>query len=309
MTDGGVPGRRAGTAHLPLALLAAALAVVVVGTVAGAPEGDTTLVDPNHLGPRLVLLAIVLTAVVGLVLFAFSSRRPWVRVLAVLAALLLTGVVVALLESPPVVEPPPTPVLEEPTTEPSTVTRPAADPSLAPDVAWGTAVLDLGQLLLAASILIAVGALAWLAGTWLGERLFGWHRAPRPTPARAAAAPGLPMAEGAERLRSELADEIDRTLVELPLDGDPRTVVLAAYVRMTDLLADHGVERRASDTPLEYLGRTLEALDTDPGPVQHLTASFEEAMFSTHPIGADGAAAAVTAFEDVRDALRTRDRV
>jgi hypothetical protein len=310
MTDGGVPigGKGTGGADLEraaLALVAAVAAVTTVGTIAGAPDGETTLVDPDHLGPRLVLLAVVLTAVVGLVLFAVSAQRPWVRVLAVLSALVITGLVVGLLEAPPAVDAPfpdPPEVVDDP--PPPDRDQGVGEP-VTGDVEWGRALLDLGQLLLAASVLIAIGAAAWLAGTWLGERIFGWERGGTRRSARQAATSLGATGDRAAALRTELAAEIDHALDTLPLAGDPRTVVVAAYVRMTDTLADHGIARAPSDTPRDYLRRALAELGAAADAATRLTVLCEEAMFSTHPISTGGAAAAVQAFEEVRDGLRS----
>ncbi len=76
-------------ARVGLGVVIAVLALVVVGVVAGSPDAERDLVDPNHLGPRLVLLSIILTAIAGLVIFSFSSRNPLVRALGLIAALVL----------------------------------------------------------------------------------------------------------------------------------------------------------------------------------------------------------------------------
>jgi hypothetical protein len=70
------------------------------------------------------------------------------------------------------------------------------------------------------------------------------------------------------------------------LDGvtDPREAVIAAYAAMEQTLAAHGVARSATEAPREYLGRVLVAGNAAQPEARTLTALFEEARYSTHPI-------------------------
>jgi hypothetical protein len=73
--------------------------------------------------------------------------------------------------------------------------------------------------------------------------------------------------------------------------------VIAAYARMEGVLARHGMRRRPSETPIEYLGRILGDLTSQSAAVGRLTSLFQEARFSRHEI--DG-----TMKRDAIDALR-----
>jgi len=61
-------------------------------------------------------------------------------------------------------------------------------------------------------------------------------------------------------VRQELANLVDETLDDLRAEADPRKAVIAAYARMERILGVHGLERRASEAPLEYLTRVLAEL-------------------------------------------------
>jgi hypothetical protein len=73
---------------------------------------------------------------------------------------------------------------------------------------------------------------------------------------------------------------------------------------MENTFARHGVGRRASETPLEYLRRALLALTAERGAVAQLTDLFEEAKFSRHDIGSDMKRDAIDALRTIRDDLQ-----
>jgi hypothetical protein len=287
--------------------IAGALALLlVVAAVAGSPDAVTERTDPAHLGPRLVLVSVILTIVVGLVLFAFTGRRPWLMGLALVAGLLLAGVVVAILEDTPEgsverrVSAVPQPDDERP--EPSPTTEPDDLRSSGGDgPGWGVALGRLVELLAVAIGVLLVLALVVAAVATIQRG--GWRRRDE-----LAADPGASLedeADGPRAARADLAAAIDAAIGELALDDDPRRVVVAAYVQMRSVLAEHGIEARPSDTPLELLARTLEQLHTSRDASRQLTALLEEAMFSTHPIDRAMADDALAALERVRDELRS----
>jgi hypothetical protein len=70
------------------------------------------------------------------------------------------------------------------------------------------------------------------------------------------------------------------------------------------VLAAHGLPRRPSDAPLEYLRRVLHDLDVGPDAVQRLTSLFERAKFSAHEVGPEMKEQAIAALETVQDELR-----
>lgn len=109
----------------------------------------------------------------------------------------------------------------------------------------------------------------------------------------------------APTVEEELADVLDDTLDDLRAEEDARRAVIAAYARMEAVLAAFGVPRRPAEAPLEYLGRALQDLEVPAGAALDLTALFERAKFSPHPIDAGMKDEAIAALVTVRDALRS----
>ena len=109
----------------------------------------------------------------------------------------------------------------------------------------------------------------------------------------------------AEDLAASMADAID----DLEAEPDARRAVIAAYARMEGVLARHGLRRRPSETPLEYLRRILLGLTARADAVSRLTSLFEQAKFSRHEI--DGAMKhdAIGALREIRDDLREASSV
>jgi len=101
-----------------------------------------------------------------------------------------------------------------------------------------------------------------------------------------------------------LADVLDDAVDDLRTTPDPRLAVIAAYDRMERILAGHGLARRRSEAPLEYLPRVLAVLDASGPAGARLTALFERAMFSLLPVDRAEQDAAVDALVAVRDELR-----
>jgi Domain of unknown function (DUF4129) len=84
----------------------------------------------------------------------------------------------------------------------------------------------------------------------------------------------------AEDFAATIGDAID----DLEAEPDARRAVIAAYARMEGVLARHGLRRKPSETPFEYLGRILGGLTSRTDAVARLTGLFEEAKFSRHEI-------------------------
>jgi uncharacterized membrane protein len=104
------------------------------------------------------------------------------------------------------------------------------------------------------------------------------------------------------RMALELDDVLADTL-------DDRRAVLRAYARMERVLSAHGIPRRVSEAPVEYLARVLIDLATNPVPVRRLTALFERARFSAHAIDADMRTEAIEAIEALQAELRAAEEV
>ena len=77
---------------------------------------------------------------------------------------------------------------------------------------------------------------------------------------------------------------LDAALAPLHEPADPRAAVIEAYARMEQVLAERELGRRAPEAPREYLQRVLVAEGVPETSLTSLTALFEEARFSRHPI-------------------------
>jgi MYXO-CTERM domain-containing protein len=108
-------------------------------------------------------------------------------------------------------------------------------------------------------------------------------------------------AEGAidEELAATIGDAID----DLEAEPDARRAVVAAYARMERVLARHGLRRRPSQTPLEYLRAVLSALSGRGAAARRLTELFEEAQFSTHRVDEAMKRDAIASLRSIRDGL------
>jgi len=113
-------------------------------------------------------------------------------------------------------------------------------------------------------------------------------------------------------LIKELHRVVDETLDDLRNEADPRKAVIAAYARMEKVLAVHGLPRRPSEAPLEYLERVLEDLQVTQPAVERLTELFTRAKFSHHAVDPqmkdDAIDALVTLREQVRAVGTTVDK-
>ncbi len=96
---------------------------------------------------------------------------------------------------------------------------------------------------------------------------------------------------------------MDESLDDLRAEPDPRRAVIAAYARLERVLAAHGLPRKTSEAPLEYLGRMLGGLSVSPPAARRLTDLFERAKFSQHAVAAEMKEEAIDALETVRDDL------
>jgi uncharacterized protein DUF4129 len=100
-----------------------------------------------------------------------------------------------------------------------------------------------------------------------------------------------------------LSEAFDESLDDLRFEPDPRKAVIAAYARAERDLERHGLPRRPSEAPLEYLSRVLLELRVRAGAVLELTDLFERAKFSTHRVDESMRQEAIAALVAVRDDL------
>jgi len=106
-----------------------------------------------------------------------------------------------------------------------------------------------------------------------------------------------------DTLADALEAALDESLDDLRAEPDPRRAVIAAYARLERVLASHGLPRKTSEAPLEYLGRMLNGLSVSPPAARRLTDLFERAKFSQHAVPAEMKEQAIDALETVRDDL------
>jgi len=97
---------------------------------------------------------------------------------------------------------------------------------------------------------------------------------------------------------------ISDAIGDLEAEPDARRAVIAAYARMEGVLARHGLRRKPSETPVEYLGRILGGLTSRSDAVARLTGLFEEAKFSRHEIDGAMKSDAIDALSAIRDDLQ-----
>jgi hypothetical protein len=145
-----------------------------------------------------------------------------------------------------------------------------------PGFAWLPALATLGLILLA------------LGGWWYAGRARKRARGELREPGLAAA----------------VARAVDLSLDDLRAEPDPRRAVIAAYARLEDVLAAHGLPRLAAEAPLEYLARMLAELEVGEASARRLTDLFERAKFSQHAVGPEMKDDAIAALVQVRDELR-----
>lgn len=93
---------------------------------------------------------------------------------------------------------------------------------------------------------------------------------------------------------------VEAALGALESTKDPRAAVIAAYAAMERTLAAHGLGRSPAEAPREYLRRVLLASSATKQEATTLTASFEEARFSRHPISEQIRDRALSALRSMR---------
>ncbi len=97
---------------------------------------------------------------------------------------------------------------------------------------------------------------------------------------------------------------VDAAIGALDSEADPRRAVIAAYGAMQRSLAEHGVARRPTEAPREYLQRVLVASQANEREAKTLTGLFEEARYSTHPIPERFVELALAALQSLRGRLQ-----
>ena len=127
-----------------------------------------------------------------------------------------------------------------------------------------------------------------------------WRRRPRTAAAESPATePARVVHDEAEVAR----DAVDAALIPLREPADPRAAVIEAYARMEHLLAKRELGRRTPEAPREYLRRVMRDQGIPEESLTTLTALFEEARFSRHPIPESAPRRAVSELQTARAVL------
>ena len=82
-----------------------------------------------------------------------------------------------------------------------------------------------------------------------------------------------------------------------------RLAIIRAYGRFERALAGARAPRAVWQTPAEFMGTTLARLPVAAAPVRRLTALFEIARFSAHPVGPEARDAACDCLDQIGAAL------
>jgi hypothetical protein len=96
---------------------------------------------------------------------------------------------------------------------------------------------------------------------------------------------------------------VDAALAPLREPADPRAAVIEAYARMEHVLAERELGRRTPEAPREYLRRVMREQGMPQESLATLTALFEEARFSRHPIAESAPRRAASELQTARVAL------
>jgi hypothetical protein len=138
---------------------------------------------------------------------------------------------------------------------------------------------------------IALAGLA-IGGAWF---YYAWRTRKRRT--------AVPL-EHEQSVAEDFAASIGDAIGDLESEPDARKAVIAAYARMEAVLARNGLQRRPSETPVEYLRRILLGLTSRGDSVSRLTSLFEQAKFSRHTIDDSMKQEAIAALREIRDDLQ-----
>jgi hypothetical protein len=273
-------GSAAGSAVAVVALLAI-VGIGAAGALRTDPDADRTAVSIATF-PLLVLLgaaaaASVITTVLARRRMARDSDDDedednpaggsrWLRFALLLLPLAIVGALIFAIAVRPPADTPPQPAAERPAARPIADAGGGGNP-------WQV-------------VAFAAGAIAVAGAFGYGA----WRTVPRRRRGLAPRRPPL----------ADPAAAVDDALAALDRETDPRRAIIAAYVRMERALDRAGLGRREPEAPREYLARVAGALRGDARAARRLTALYEEARFSVHPMDEGMRAEAVEALRALR---------
>ncbi|RMF87561.1 MAG: DUF4129 domain-containing protein [Nitrospinota bacterium] len=145
----------------------------------------------------------------------------------------------------------------------------------------------LGLVLFGLAALL-VGSLA-LLGLWVWIETIRWR-----------------YGQADETMVQELMEAMALGIEDLRQEPDPRRAVIACYRRLEQVLRQHGLPRRAYETPEEYMRVALRHFSLPAHPFRQLTRLFERARFSLHPLYETDKRQAIEALTTIRAAVDTQ---
>jgi Domain of unknown function (DUF4129) len=149
-----------------------------------------------------------------------------------------------------------------------------------------TSIPSLDLAITALLVLLTLGIFALMVLVALADRLETWW---------------------AERGHGVRAPAIPETLAriqgDLRAEPDARLAIIRAYGRFELALAAARAPRAVWQTPAEFMRATLARLPGAAAPVRRLTALFEVARFSAHPLGVEARDAACDCLDEIGTAL------
>jgi Domain of unknown function (DUF4129) len=160
---------------------------------------------------------------------------------------------------------------------------------------------------------IAAGAVVWFAVRivrelmrirWRLPRLgwpWRWRRRTRTPPEESPETVEAAVVHDGEA--EVVREAVGAALAPLREPADPRAAVIEAYVRMEHVLAERQLGRLTPEAPREYLRRVLREQHVPEESLATLTALFEEARFSRHPIPESAPRRAASELQAARAAL------
>jgi len=296
---------RPATPRVPWMLLVIVVAALAVGAAASILVGASIAPSPSSGPASLVFLPdwILVLASGGFILFVVGilvvsrlrsgptlSRNPLAAIaLSTILAMFVLLFVFNYLHIPPLgtggsgtttpggngTPPPPPPAGGNNVTGPGGV------------ITWLGVPPWLPFVVLAAVVLLAVVAAPRL------HRYIGDRRAGSATRAASSDAKGV-------------REALSRASTDLGLGGDPRVVILNLYAALLQRLTPL-VRKLDASTPEEIRAAHLERLGVRSGPARTLTRLFEEARYSSHPMGPEASRRAQEAVRAVLDDLDRRE--
>ncbi|MGH3714155.1 MAG: DUF4129 domain-containing protein [Micromonosporaceae bacterium] len=207
-----------------------------------------------------------------------TTHRP-PRLGPLLAAGLLLGLVVLLAAvTDPQVSRVPRPAIDQGPDEgrpqPSEVVSPQETPPVDPD-SWGGLTQLLATVLAALVVVALIAVLGTLLWRELRDRVSLRPRIRQPDEQELAA-----------RHKAEVKAAVEAGLEELAATGnDPRSAVIACWLRLEKAAAAAGTQRAPSDTPGDLVARMLAAHDVSAPVLGELAAAYRLARYAPYEVG------------------------